>query len=365
MTDREINENGILGSFENPIKANGFLFIGDVHLTSRKPDRRHDDYQQSVLKKIEFVLTVANNQKLIPVFLGDIFHYASETSKALETALTRILRKSWTPPLSNVGNHDISHKILCDDDSLALLAESGVIIAPKMAGPVGYFSFHGQIIGLYFVPYGQIIPKSIKGEFKEGINVVMVTHHDIAFEGAYPGAHKTHPIEGCQLVVNGHMHLYKDPIWDEEDTTMWFNPGSLTRTAIDAITHSPTVWSYYPDMTDPAQTLRLDPWEVEFKKDVFDMTGKRVAAINPETPVDIGDKIGNRALTESRFAKLIAEVMEAEPKTTDEGVNLREEIKAQFLREKTKLDIKTNIIGLYREVVGITQHTDVEFKNLE
>ena len=345
-----------VGSFENPIEANGFLFIGDVHLTSRKPDRRHDDYAQNVLKKLEFVIKIANEKKYVPVFLGDIFHYANEASKAVETALMRVLRKSWTPPFSNVGNHDISHKILCDDDSLALLGESGVLTLAKMAGPAGYFSFQGYKVGLYFVPYGQIIPKTVRGEFEPNVPVVMVTHHDIAFDGAYPGAHLPHVIDGCELVVNGHIHLEKDAI--EVGDTRWFNPGSLTRTAIDAITHTPTVWS---DAVDTDRTLGIYPWEVEHKKDVFDITGKRVQAL-VEEPFDIGDKKGTRDLTESRFAKLIAEIMEAEPMATDEGVNLRDEIKAQFEREQTQLAIQSNIIGLYREVVGITQATDTEFR---
>lgn len=354
----DANFETVFGSFENPIVANGFLFIGDVHLTSRKPDRRHDDYAQNILKKVEFVIAIANRERYVPVFLGDIFHYANESSKALETALTRVLKKSWISPFSNVGNHDISHKILCDDDSLALLGESGVITLAKMAGPAGYFSLQGYPVGLYFVPYGQIIPKSVKGEFAEGVPVVMVTHHDIAFEGAYPGAHLPHPVEGCELVVNGHIHLYKGFV--EKGETQWFNPGSLARTAIDAITHEPTVWSY---SLDQEKNVIIYPWEVDHKKDVFDITGKRVQALT-EDPLETEDKKGTRALTESRFSKLISEVMEAEPTTTDEGVNLREEIKAQFVREQTQLAIQSNIIGLYRDVVGITQQTDTEFRHL-
>ena len=58
-------------------------------------------------------------------------------------------------------------------------------------------------------PYGQAVPVDLRGAFPGADAVLWFTHHDIAFDTGYPGAVPPFAIEGCDLVVNGHVHATK------------------------------------------------------------------------------------------------------------------------------------------------------------
>ena len=88
------------------IQADGLLFIGDLHISSRPPSRRRDDYVEAIFGKLTQSIRIANELKLVPVILGDVFHRPREPNEAIKTRLIRTLAECWTDVISNVGNHD-------------------------------------------------------------------------------------------------------------------------------------------------------------------------------------------------------------------------------------------------------------------
>lgn len=317
--------------------ANGFLFIGDPHLSSRKPGRRKDEnFGKTVLGKIEFAIETANQKKLIPVFLGDMFDRPVETDESLKTKLIRILRKAWTKPISNTGNHDINNAVLTDGDSLAVLAETGIIDVVVHSGAVETFLIGDKRIGLGATPYGQTPPTDARPMFRDADTIVWITHHDVAFENPYPGSMNPFEILGCRMVVNGHMHLRKKPI--KVGRTVWLNPGNITRQAIDAIDHVPAVWSLTVDG-------RFEPIPVPMEKDIFDLTGKLIDAISPgEVP-----KLDNATVEgeDSVFISLLKADSSMEMKKTDDGSVVLEEIVEKLDRDKASNDVRHIVLDLH------------------
>jgi len=321
--------------------ADGFLFIGDPHLSSRKPGRRKDrSFSDTVLGKIAFAIDLANERRLVPVFLGDMFDRPVEEDERLKTKLIRLLKQSWTTPVSNVGNHDIRNTRLTDGDSLAVLAETGLIQVTTESGPIGVFSVAGKRIGLGATPYGQAIPRDARVFFDKVDTIIWLTHHDIAFENTYPGAMAPQAITGCRLVINGHMHLRKKAMKVGE--TLWCNPGNLTRQAIDAIDHVPAVWSL-------AGSGRFEPHPVPHETDVFDLTGKLIDAISPG---EAGAADGNGPDQESAFISLLRTESTMEMEQSDDGSILLEEILEKFEKERTPQDMRALILELHRAVVA-------------
>src|SRR5438552_9043364 len=51
----------------------GLLIIGDPHLEGRQPGFRKDDYPNVILDKLAWCLNYANNNRLLPAILGDLF----------------------------------------------------------------------------------------------------------------------------------------------------------------------------------------------------------------------------------------------------------------------------------------------------
>jgi len=325
-------------------EAEGFLFIGDPHLSSRRPGRRKDEnFGQTVLRKIAFAIETANERRLVPVFLGDMFDRPVEEDELLKTQLIRILRKSWTLPISNVGNHDIRNAVLTDGDSLAVLAETGLLKVAAHSGAVETFRIGEKVIGIGATPYGQSPPTDARPFFGQVDTIVWLTHHDVAFENPYPGSMAPFAIAGCRMVVNGHMHLRKKPI--QVGKTFWFNPGNITRQAIDSIDHVPAVWSLTVDG-------KFEPIPIPHETAIFDLTGKLIDAISPgEQSKEIEGEKDAAAVAESAFVSLLKADSAMEMGKTDDGSVLLEEIMEKLDRDRAGADLRSLILDLHATVV--------------
>jgi len=326
-------------------EAEGFLFIGDPHLSSRRPGRRKDEnFGQTVLRKIAFAIDTANERRLVPVFLGDMFDRPVEEDEQLKTQLIRILRKAWTLPISNVGNHDIRNAVLTDGDSLAVLAETGLIKVAAYSGAVETFRIGDKVIGMGATPYGQDAPTDARPFFGKVDTIVWLTHHDVAFENPYPGSMAPFAIAGCRMVVNGHMHLRKKPI--QVGKTFWFNPGNITRQAIDAIDHVPCVSSLTVDG-------RFEAIPIPHETAIFDLTGKLIDAISPgeEAKSAAAAASGEPETAESAFVSLLKADSAMEMGKTDDGSVLLEEINEKLDRDRASDDLRHLILALHSTVV--------------
>lgn len=324
------------------IDAQGLLFVGDPHLGSIKPGRRRDvDFGATVLDAILQAVALANRRRLVPVFPGDIFDRPYEEDERLKTRLTRILAGCWTRPIVNTGNHDKANDLLEDCDSLALLAAGGTIEVVRIGGPVGIFRIGELTVGLGATPYGQVIPRNVSGLFGDVDTVVWVTHHDVAFEGDYPGALEPHPIEGCAIVVNGHMHLRKPLVTC--GATVWFNPGNITQTAVDALDHIPAVFELTSDCEIVTHELELPTGT-----DAFDLTGLQVEAA-PSEPGAPGET--RRVVVESRTPSAFVELLKTqdalEMGRSGDGSLLREAIEARFGAEGTPPAVAAAVMALW------------------
>lgn len=321
-------------------EVDGLLFIGDPHLSSKKPGRRKDrNFSLTVLKKIEYVISLCNERKFVPCFLGDMFDEAVEKDEALKTKLIRILRQSWTTPISNVGNHDKINDTLTDSDTLAIIAESGVLNVCTKAGAFETFKIGDKIVGVGATPYGQSFPTDARPFFGPVDQIIWLTHHDVAFENPYPGSVAPQAIIGCRLVVNGHMHLRKNVV--KANNTVWFNPGNITRQHVDAIDHEPAVF---------ALTTKggLEKFTIPHEKIIFDLTGKLIDAISPgEVPSSETNKD-----FDSAFVNLLNANSSMEMAKSDDGSILLEDIKDKFAREKTSEDVQGIVLDLLSKAVS-------------
>lgn len=213
---------------------NGLLFIGDVHLASRIPGFRRDDYPETMLGKLEWAFDYAHEHALEPVLLGDLFHWPRDNANWLVGRLLDLLPQgTWAV----AGNHDCSHTRLMNDDSLSLLVKAGSIrLLTSQTGWDG--ELEGIPVSVRGSSWGEDLPESIESTGA----TIWVTHHDVAF----PDTIASNPVEpreipGVDLVVNGHLH---GRVPDQQcGDTQWINPGSLCRISRSQTTqaHRPSV----------------------------------------------------------------------------------------------------------------------------
>jgi hypothetical protein len=182
-------------------------------------------------------------------------------------------------------------------------------------------------------PYGQAIPTDVRGSFSAVNAQAWFTHHDIAFEARYPGAVPPFAIEGCDLVINGHIHKTQAAI--TAGRTRWSNPGNITRQSIDLADHVPRAWILGPDG-------ELKPEAQPFETDVFDRTGHVVEA---------ADGHAVAGAVESAFVSLLRAETPADIRRSDDGSILREEIEAKFTRDASTEAVRAIVRSLLSEAV--------------
>lgn len=316
------------------LQAHGFLYIGDPHLSSKPIGRRTDtDFCGTVLGKLRYALELASDLDLVPVILGDLFHRPRDTDGRMLVETIQMMRASRHPVYCLVGNHDIDETVLTDRTALGILRAAGVLVAIDQTGPVDEFMLNHQRVGLGATPYGQDIPNDIRAHFPHAVLRVWLTHTDIAFEGAYPGSLAPFPIQGCDLVVNGHMHLSKPAIACEQ--TVWINPGNITRTAIDARDHQPRVWVWVP-----GEPLR--PEIIPHEGNVFDLTGHQVATPRRGEAVP---------LSTSRFVAQLKADTATEAQRTADGSVWAEVFETALAEADFTPEVKAVLVALQAEVM--------------
>ena len=299
-------------------EVDGVLFVGDPHLSPDKPGRRLEPEHEIVhvmMGKLEEAFRIANSKNLLVVILGDLFDKARNSSDLLNTLLFTCLRNARHLPLCLAGNHDLLATEVTSDTSLAAVEATGLIRVIKTSNRiVARIKMGDKMVALGGTLHDDEILSSVVGlEGTQGADqVIWVTHHDIAFEGAYPGSLTPHAIEGCSLVVNGHMHRTQPSILAGD--TWWSNPGNIFRQTIADAKHVPAVWEWNPSMDTPTRHT------LTYIEDVFLWTGKQLK-VQGDSSLSI-DKDDPEFVTQLQ-ASLSSEI----PKTT-QGDVLMEDIEA-------------------------------------
>lgn len=208
----------------------GLLLIGDPHLEGRAPGFRKDDYPNVILDKLAWCLAYAEQNRLLPAILGDLFDKPRDNPNWLISRLLDILRGE---VLGLYGNHDVHYNPeLTPDDSLNLLVGAGRIRLVSADAP-----WRGTVGGRPVVVGGSSYRKPIPEQFtKEAVDaadceplVVWLTHHDILIPGYDEGRIKPVEIPGVDLLVNGHIHRHLEDV--QQGGTLWLTPGNISRRA--------------------------------------------------------------------------------------------------------------------------------------
>ena len=220
-----------MGKRKQNVPYVGLLVIGDPHLEGRQPGFRKDDYPQVVLGKVRWCLNHARENRLLPVFLGDMFEKPRDNPTWLIGSLIEMFSDVFA--IGIFGNHDCAEPALNENDSLSILVKSGCFrLVDRDAPWTGKISGRNVYVG--GSSYRQPIPDEFKlrnakqtGLFDGDPFVVWLSHHDIDVAGYQNGRFSPFEINNVNFLINGHIHRRLEPICCGQTT--WLTPGSITR----------------------------------------------------------------------------------------------------------------------------------------
>lgn len=320
----------------------GVVFVGDLHLASRVPGFRCDDYPQAILRKLRWVIEYARAERLLPVLLGDLFDFPRDNANWLLVELHHLLDPH-TPAI--YGNHDCKENAPGDHDTVSILVASGLLRLLSEDQPwTGDMNGCRVVIG--GTSWGQKLPKAFDCASRmpepdatptvdRPAYVLWATHHDLRFPGfEEAGRMDCREVPGIDLVVNGHIHRELQEV--ASGRTRWMNPGSLCR-----ISRSDASRDHVPGV------LRVDVSEsglayrrVEVPHEAFE------TVFHPEVesaPVEVRQSLFIRDLEKLQSMRtscglglrefLDANLSQFEPKVSDEIRRLAEEV----LSERAKV----------------------------
>ncbi len=239
-------------------EAKGLLFLADPHFSAIPPGQRQEGYPRQVLDKVDAGLREAQRRDLVPVFLGDMFHWPRENPNSLLVTLisffghwSQCYRKPWVL----VGNHDKYQARFTSDVSLAVLDAAGVINLMQEQGPQFILRCQGRTVLLGASPDFTPIPESFERGNED--QVIWVTHHNLGFPDFLDKPLRIKDIPGVDWVVNGHIHRPQPT--QIKGQTRWVNPGGLVRMQFTRfnLNRKPVAAIWTPECTDELERFEL------------------------------------------------------------------------------------------------------------
>lgn len=221
----------------------GMLFIGDPHVEARTPIFRTDNFAATILGKIQWCLEYAREEKLQPVFLGDLFEKPRGNPNWIVHRLIEIL--SPHRPIGIYGNHDCADVGLTENDTLSILIAAGCYRMVSQTAVyrammndrevfIGGSSYREPIPEEFRFP-----PRKAQGLFDNDPLAIWIAHHDIGFPGYENNRLDPHQIRNVELLINGHIHRRLESV--QAGTTLWMTPGNIARRSRSeaAVQHAP------------------------------------------------------------------------------------------------------------------------------
>ncbi|WP_419786112.1 metallophosphoesterase [Pseudodesulfovibrio sp.] len=242
------------------VHGNGLLLVADPHLADNPPGQRLSGYLDQVMAKLSASLDRADELGMVPVLLGDLFHWPRDNSNKMLVDLMRLFgaRKGDRQVRALVGNHDKYQSRFTDDVSIAVLETSGVLRLMKEKGPQFILETPQGRVLVGASPDGTPLPKEYVREEGDPETVIWVTHHNIRFPEFQNKAYSIKELPGIDWVINGHIHRPQQTI--TKGQTTWANPGNVTRLIFSrrSLEREPAAAIWTPGCTE------LEKWTVPF-----------------------------------------------------------------------------------------------------
>ena len=251
--------------------------LGDLQLTNKSPERRLDDYWETLVGKLTQALEIFDEKKCDCVLqVGDFFDaptVANKVKSEIIQLLHQFERYGQDRIFCVYGQHDISghSKWTLPNSPLAVLQAARVVKVlndnPVVTG-TDRDADRDIVTFIYGASFGEPIPEPSEEYYN-----ILVTHRMVGDRPLWPGQElvgpraflRKHP--GYNLVVCGDYHFRFTETWNGRTI---INPGAIVRKTIGKfdLEHKPAVVIFDTD------TSKVEVIELQFEppEKIFDLS---------------------------------------------------------------------------------------------
>jgi len=246
--------------------------LGDLHLTNKAPQRRIDDYWETLKGKVSQALKIFDDKDCkIVIQVGDFFDSPTVANK-VKAEVIQLLYQFERVDQNKIfcvwGQHDISghSKTTLPNSPLVVLESARVVrILDDIPVMVGDKDVN---ICLYGASFGEQVPEPF-----EDVYNILVTHRMVGDRPLWPGQELVGPRQflrkhpNFNLILAGDYHYRFAETWNGRTI---INPGAAVRKTISRfdLEHRPAVVVFDVDSNE-SEVIELD---VEPIEKVFDLT---------------------------------------------------------------------------------------------
>ena len=248
--------------------------VGDMHLSSRTPSSRLDDYANTSIDKLDKLLNLCIKEDIkYVVSLGDTFNTPTDTLLYVNRVMQKLkeFERNGIFFYSILGNHSCANMKHENVDK----SSEGILYISHLIRELQYEPFtspSGYTIGLYGYHYSQPINLPTKGD---KINIC-VAHK--GYNEAYDGSlTKTSCLElGYNIYCLGHFHQPYNPLYEANYSVI--RPGRFMRNTADEFNFTNEInidvlhflgTKERPKITTQRLTLNVDDYTKTFSTKVL------------------------------------------------------------------------------------------------
>lgn len=235
------------------------LFFTDTHLQEIPISSRKDNYLQSIIRKIEEVKDIANNENVDYVLFGGDFFSRPSPSDEVIISLIQVLKKfNSRPIISILGNHDIEGRNpeTYNRKAVKILEEANVVKILKDGEVFPPFDTEIEIQGVNYKNGVDSNPEMLKAQKKRKGNILIQVVHSyvLPFKTNFQtiSLEELANLTEADIILIGHYH---DGFGERRvNGKIFISPGSITRDSINQFDRIPQI-----------VILKIDGGRVEIK----------------------------------------------------------------------------------------------------
>ncbi len=237
-----------------------FLATGDWHLIDKCPENRLDDYGETALNKLDFLLGKAEDEYCDYIIQPGDFFDSPSPSYDWFTKVVNCIGNRQVKIITIFGQHDLRYRNQENTALFALEAKNKNIniLSSNHSFQIENFSIYGS-------GFNESIPKPDDDFYN-----ILLTHRMIitkklwAEQKEYDQAEAFLHNNKFDLIVSGDNH---QKFYITEKLKCLINCGSLLRSGIDQVDHIPE--AYIIDINPKKKTMKMESLKIPIQKQVF------------------------------------------------------------------------------------------------
>jgi len=293
------------------------LLTGDWHLRWGKPRYRTDDYTETQLGKLWYLLDCAKDHGcaaiLQPGDMTENYPVAKFPHRLMQRCIS-VFRGDGIPIYTVWGQHDGNYHADFENTPLKVMDAADVVTILDEGNHDTFLSSRGPGVRVYGAGWDEDIPSVDQATGYRNILLIhrMISNADYwSGHVAYRQAQEflaSHP--EFDLVVSGDNHHH---FMVEQDGRYLVNCGSLMRTNIDQRDHKPVFYIYDTD----DRTVEKYEIPIVSAEEVFDLENYETLTSNRKEARAFVEELGRRGeLSGFDFEQDLQDVMEENPEET-------------------------------------------------